>query len=51
MITILALDLGRYNRVRFWSDPGTRAAAPRTADRHWAYARAWLRAAIGEPDE
>ena len=23
--------------------------APRTADRLWAYARAWLRAAIGEP--
>jgi RNA polymerase sigma factor (TIGR02999 family) len=23
--------------------------APRTADRLWAYARAWLRVAIGEP--
>jgi len=25
------------------------AVAPRTADRVWAYARAWLKEAIGEP--
>ena len=25
--------------------------APRTADRLWAYARAWLRTAIGDPEQ
>jgi RNA polymerase sigma factor (TIGR02999 family) len=49
-----AAELVKLRYFAGMSIPDAAAAlsiSPRTADRLWAYARAWLRAAIGEPQE
>jgi RNA polymerase sigma factor (TIGR02999 family) len=49
-----AAELVKLRYFAGMSIPDAAAAlgvAPRTADRLWAYARAWLRTAIGEPEE
>ena len=49
-----AAELVKLRYFAGMSIPDAAAAlgiAPRTADRLWAYARAWLRTAIGEPQE
>jgi RNA polymerase sigma factor (TIGR02999 family) len=47
-----AAELVKLRYFAGMSIPDAAAAlgvAPRTADRIWAYARAWLRTAVGEP--
>ncbi|MFO0811449.1 MAG: ECF-type sigma factor [Gemmataceae bacterium] len=56
-LTTAAPQAAELVKLRYFagmSIPDAAAAldiSPRTADRLWAYARAWLRTAIGEPKE